>query len=291
MVDLSRDKHEKTRAGLLDLVPGRSGKAYATWLAERGEPFRDGVEVAALDPFSGYKTAIDDQLDDAVAVLDAFHVVKLGTQVVDEVRRRVQRDTSGIAVTMEIPSTACRPSSARRREPHGETARPARCSDRSRPAHDEVFVACARRNSDPRTTPPTSPRVGGSRTRSPTRFTHAPSRKSRALGARCDDGGQRSWPTSPRTGHPTAAPKRSTESLSRTAASPPAPATETTTGSECSSPPEAAPHDPHRTSQEPTNRSPRRVELVSDPHRVGDPSPCPIPSYAELACRTWAGCE
>jgi len=28
-----------------------------------------------------------------VAVLDAFHVVKLGTQVVDEVRRRVQQDT------------------------------------------------------------------------------------------------------------------------------------------------------------------------------------------------------
>jgi transposase len=29
----------------------------------------------------------------AVAVLDAFHVVRLGTQVVDEVRRRVQQDT------------------------------------------------------------------------------------------------------------------------------------------------------------------------------------------------------
>jgi transposase len=32
---------------------------------------------------------------DAVAVLDAFHVVKLGTAVVDEVRRRVQQDTLG----------------------------------------------------------------------------------------------------------------------------------------------------------------------------------------------------
>jgi transposase len=28
-----------------------------------------------------------------VAVLDAFHVVKLGTQVMDEVRRRVQQQT------------------------------------------------------------------------------------------------------------------------------------------------------------------------------------------------------
>ena len=38
---------------------------------------------------------IDTELADATAVLDAFHVVKLGTQVVDEVRRRVQQDTRG----------------------------------------------------------------------------------------------------------------------------------------------------------------------------------------------------
>ncbi len=30
-----------------------------------------------------------------VQVLDAFHVVKLGTQVVDEVRRRVQQEQLG----------------------------------------------------------------------------------------------------------------------------------------------------------------------------------------------------
>jgi transposase len=56
--------------------------------------FRDRVEIATLDPFHGYKNAID-QLDDAHAVLDAFHVVKLATQVVDEVRRRVQQDIHG----------------------------------------------------------------------------------------------------------------------------------------------------------------------------------------------------
>jgi len=59
-------------------VPGRAGAAYADWLDERGEDFRAGVKVAALDPFQGYKTAIDDKLEDAVAVLDAFHVVRLG---------------------------------------------------------------------------------------------------------------------------------------------------------------------------------------------------------------------
>ena len=84
MVDLTRDQHGRTRARLLDLVPGRSGQAYKTWLTERGDTFRAGVEIATLDPFRGYKNAIDDQLDDARAVLDAFHVVKLATAVVDD---------------------------------------------------------------------------------------------------------------------------------------------------------------------------------------------------------------
>ena len=95
MVDLTPDQNGTARARLLDLVPGRSGKAYSDWLQERGEDFRDGVQVATLDPFHGYKNAIDDQLQDAVAVLDAFHVVKLGTQAVDEVRRRVQQQIHG----------------------------------------------------------------------------------------------------------------------------------------------------------------------------------------------------
>jgi len=95
MVDLTRDAHGRVRARLLDLVPGRSGKVYADWLAQRGQAFRDGVQVATLDPFHGYKNAIDDQLADATAVLDAFHVVKLGTDAVDRCRRRIQQDTLG----------------------------------------------------------------------------------------------------------------------------------------------------------------------------------------------------
>ena len=95
MVDLTPDTEGKPKARLLDLVPGRSGKAYSDWLEERGEEFTGGVEVATLDPFHGYKNAIDDQLEDAVAVLDAFHVVKLGTQAVEEVRRRVQQEIHG----------------------------------------------------------------------------------------------------------------------------------------------------------------------------------------------------
>jgi transposase len=95
MVDLTRDQHGRTRARLLDLVKGRSGKAYADWLDARGEAFRKRVTVATLDPFHGYKNAIDDQLQDAVSVLDAFHIVKLGGQAVEEVRRRMQQAIHG----------------------------------------------------------------------------------------------------------------------------------------------------------------------------------------------------
>ena len=41
------------------------------------------------------KNAIDDQLQDATSVLDAFHIVKLAGDALDEVRRRVQQDTLG----------------------------------------------------------------------------------------------------------------------------------------------------------------------------------------------------
>ena len=49
-------------------MPGRSGKAYRDWLEEGGEALRAEVKVATLDPFHGYKNAIDVQLEDATAV-------------------------------------------------------------------------------------------------------------------------------------------------------------------------------------------------------------------------------
>ena len=95
MVDLTRDRHRRVQARLLDLVPGRSDTVYADWLKTRSHDFRTGIRIAPLDPFAGYKNAIDAHLDEATAVLDAFHVVKLGTAAVDEVRRRVQQETLG----------------------------------------------------------------------------------------------------------------------------------------------------------------------------------------------------
>jgi transposase len=78
---------------LLDVVPGRSGSALSDWVSGREQRWRDAIEVAALDPFRGYATALRSQLPGAVRVLDAFHVTRLGLAAVDEVRRRVQQDT------------------------------------------------------------------------------------------------------------------------------------------------------------------------------------------------------
>ena len=90
MVDLTRDENGKVHARLLDLVPGRSGPVYADWLKQQSPEFRDGIKVATLDPFRGYKNAIDDELEDAVAAVDHFHVIKLVTSMIDDTRRRIE---------------------------------------------------------------------------------------------------------------------------------------------------------------------------------------------------------
>jgi transposase len=67
VVDLTRDADGRLHARLLDIVPGRSGTAYAGWLKQQAQQFLAGIEHAALDPFRGYANAIRDELPDAVA--------------------------------------------------------------------------------------------------------------------------------------------------------------------------------------------------------------------------------
>jgi transposase len=82
-------------ARLLDVLNARTGKAYGAWIAAQEQMWRDQIRFAALDPFRGYATALATELPDAVRVLDAFHVVKLANDSVDQVRRRVQQQTLG----------------------------------------------------------------------------------------------------------------------------------------------------------------------------------------------------
>lgn len=95
IVDLTRDPQVSDSARLLDVVPGRSGGVLATWLGERDPAWREQITVAALDPFRGYATALRTALPHTTRVLDAFHVIRLGFAVVDDVRRRVQQELLG----------------------------------------------------------------------------------------------------------------------------------------------------------------------------------------------------
>ena len=54
-----------------------------------------GCESQRWIPSRDSKNAIDDQLQDATSLLDAFHIVKLAGDALDEVRRRVQQETLG----------------------------------------------------------------------------------------------------------------------------------------------------------------------------------------------------
>ena len=77
------------------MVEGRSKQAFKYWLADRDEAWRKVVDVVAMDGFSGFKTATTEELPDAVAVMDPFHVVRLAGDALDQCRRRVQQAIHG----------------------------------------------------------------------------------------------------------------------------------------------------------------------------------------------------
>jgi transposase len=55
------------------------------------------VKIAALDPAAPYRSALTDPevgLHNAQLVLDHFHVSKLANVAIDDVRRRVQQETT-----------------------------------------------------------------------------------------------------------------------------------------------------------------------------------------------------
>ncbi|MGC5617721.1 transposase, partial [Georgenia sp. Z1491] len=57
IIDLTPVREKSGPARLLDMVQGRSKAVFKQWLAGRPKQWRDGVEVVAMDGFSGFKTA------------------------------------------------------------------------------------------------------------------------------------------------------------------------------------------------------------------------------------------
>jgi len=88
LVDLRRGR-------LLDVVRGRSAKSVRAWLEQRTRYWRDQVDVVAIDPHRGYHNALVSKLPRATVTIDHFHAIKLANAAIDDVRRRVQRETTG----------------------------------------------------------------------------------------------------------------------------------------------------------------------------------------------------
>lgn len=95
IIDLTSVRDGNGPARLLDMVEGRSKQAFKTWLADRPEFWRAGVQVVAMDGFTGFKTATTEELPDAVPVMDPFHVIRLAGDALNECRRRVQQAIHG----------------------------------------------------------------------------------------------------------------------------------------------------------------------------------------------------
>jgi len=95
IIDLTPIREGTGPSRLLDMVAGRSKQAFKAWLADRPQEWRTGVEVVAMDGFTGFKTATTEELPGAVAVMDPFHVVRLAGDALDRCRRRIQQDLHG----------------------------------------------------------------------------------------------------------------------------------------------------------------------------------------------------
>ena len=103
VIDLTPLRAGTGPARLLDMVEGRSKQAFKAWLAERDQAWRDQVEVVAMDGFTGFKTAAEEELPEATAVMDPFHVVRLAGDAVEKCRRRVQQQVHGHRGRKEDP--------------------------------------------------------------------------------------------------------------------------------------------------------------------------------------------
>lgn len=95
IIDLTPARGKTGPARLLDMVEGRSKAAFKQWLAARPKSWSERIEVVAMDGFAGFKTAATEELPNAVPVMDAFHVVHLAGDALDQCRRRVQQDLFG----------------------------------------------------------------------------------------------------------------------------------------------------------------------------------------------------
>ena len=92
IVDVTPVRDRRGPSRLLDMVPGRSKRVFKAWLASQPDTWRERIEIVAMDGFTGFKSAAAEELPDARAAMDPFHVVHLARDALDERRRRIQQE-------------------------------------------------------------------------------------------------------------------------------------------------------------------------------------------------------
>jgi transposase len=80
---------------LLDLVKGRTAQPSIDWFDAQPAEWIAGIRYGTLDMSGPYRKVFNHAFGSIDLIADPFHVVKLANEAVDEVRRRVQQETTG----------------------------------------------------------------------------------------------------------------------------------------------------------------------------------------------------
>jgi transposase len=81
---------------------GRSSEALDPFFELLGKEGREAVEFVTIDLSAAYTKATKERLPQAKIVYDRFHVQRLASDAVDEVRREVQRSLAGTDEAKEL---------------------------------------------------------------------------------------------------------------------------------------------------------------------------------------------
>lgn len=182
MVDLTRWRR-RVHAWLFDLIL----RLVRDRVQDVARPARQDLRLRQrrgrqLDPFHGYKNAIDDKLADATAVLDAFHCRRWPDTPSMRSAAACSKSPSGTVADPATRSTASATSAAAlaERATDKQQARLA-AAIAADERYDAVHVAWAQapRRCEPPTPTPTPARAASSPSRSSTASRPAPSPKSR----------------------------------------------------------------------------------------------------------------
>lgn len=92
--------HDRQR--IVWATPGRSAKALDPFFDALGEDGIEVLECATIDMAGGYMKALAERAPDVQIVFDRFHVQRLASTALDEVRREQLRETRGTSEGREL---------------------------------------------------------------------------------------------------------------------------------------------------------------------------------------------